>query len=471
MPGPNGPSTGTEIAMRWWRRASVQIRSAIAATVVLIVLVAFASAALVFLLQRSLVQGIDQTGTARAAGIAAQVRMQKDGDLTDQSDLARAITAEAARRSWVQVINSRGQVVKNSSDIDGDPALADLHPQPGELLRVDKNLPFDEDRYRVIARGGMSNGHRFTVLVGQSLGPVETSTKTVLSLLAAGIPVLVVVLAAAAFVFAGRSLRPVEAIRRTVASINERDLSERVAVPLADDAVSRLALTMNAMLDRLEVAQRTQRQFVADASHELRSPIATLAATAEINLAHPDADDAGAFPIAVLEESRRLERLVQDMLMLARADERGLHPAGDDVDLDDILDAERQRVNAISELQVAVRISPTRVAGDLHQLRQVVRNLVDNAVQHARSRIEFSVVSQGGKAVLEVFDDGPGVAVADRQRIFDRFVRLEESRDRASGGSGLGLAIVREIVVAHHGTVEVVDDPAGARFRLTLPTA
>jgi signal transduction histidine kinase len=459
-----------ETGMRWWMRAGVQARSAVAATAVLVVFVAVASAALVVLLNRSLLQGIDSTGRARAAGVAAQVRMNRDGSLAETGDLKSAIDAEAARRSWVQVLDSHRTVIAHSSDVDGVPALASLTPADGTIQHVDKRLPFDEDRYRVIALGGASAGHPFTVLVGQSLGPVEASRRTVLSLLAVGIPLVLIVMAAAAFIFAGRSLRPVEAIRRTVASINDRDLSERVAVPLADDAVSRLAVTMNAMLQRLEVAQRSQRQFVADASHELRSPIATLAATAEITLAHPDSEDARTFPAAVLEESRRLERLVRDMLLLARADERGLHPAGDDVDLDDIIDAERHRVCSMSTLQVTVRISPARVAGDLHQLRQAVRNLVDNAVQHARTRVEFAVSRQGDQAVLDIFDDGPGIAPAHREQIFGRFVRLQESRDRASGGTGLGLAIVREIVTAHHGTVNVVDDPDGTRFRLILPT-
>ena len=457
-------------AMRWWRRANLQIRSAIAATGVLVVLVAFASAALVLLLQRSLVQGIDATGEARAAGIAAQVELSPDGPISAPGDLRTAITAEAARRSWVQVLDGNGNVIANSSDIEGAPALASLRPAPDKLLHADRKLAFDEDPYRVIARGGISNGQPFTVLVGQSLGPVADSIQTVLGLLAVGIPLLLITLGAAAFVFAGRSLRPVEAIRRTVASINDRDLSERVIVPPAGDAVSWLAVTMNAMLERLELAQQAQRQFVADASHELRSPIATLATIAEIYLAHPDADDARAFPVAVLEESRRLERLVQDLLTLARADERGLTSFGDDVDLDDIIDAERHRVAAITDLKVAVRISPARVTGDRHQLRQVVRNLVDNAMQHARTRVEFTVQRQGDQAVLEIFDDGPGIAPEDRERIFDRFARLEESRDRASGGTGLGLAIVREIVASHHGTIEVADGDEGTCFRLVLPS-
>jgi len=457
------------LAMRWWLRASMQTRSAIAATAVLIVLFAFASAALVFMLQRSLTQGIDATGRARAAGVAAQVRLATTGRVADPIDLKAAITAEAARRSWVQVLDRDRNVIASSSDIDGVPPLTGLAPAPGQVLGINKYLPFDDDAYRVIARGGSSAGHPFTVLVGQSLGPVEDSTKTVLSILAVGVPAVLLLMAGAAFLFAARSLRPVEAIRRTVASINERDLSERVVVPPAHDAVSRLAVTMNAMLDRLEFAQRSQRQFVADASHELRSPIATLATTAEIALQHPDEDDARVLPIAVLEETKRLERLVRDMLMLARADERGLNPVSDDVDLDDIVDSERHRVTSISSLQVVAKISPARASGDLHQLRQVVRNLVDNAVRHAQTRIELTVRQEGQQAVLEVFDDGRGIAAADRERIFDRFVRLEESRDRASGGTGLGLAIVREIVSAHHGTVGVVDSPEGTRFRLTLP--
>jgi signal transduction histidine kinase len=461
------------MTMRWWRRASVQLRSALAATAVLAVLVAFASSTLVLLLHHSLIQGIDNTGRAQADGVAAQVRLNANGELVQnpEPELTSAINAEAARRSWVQVLDKNHVVIANSSDIDNAGPLVSLNPGPGEVRSVQQHLPFDEDAYRVIARGGSDRGQPFTVLVGQSLGPVEASIKSVLSLLGIGVPLLLIALGVATFVFVNRSLRPVEAIRQTVSSINERDLSERVTVPPSDDKVSRLAVTMNALLERLDSAQRVQRQFVADASHELRSPIATLATTAEIALAHPDTDSPQDFPTAVLAESRRLERLVQDLLMLARADERGLHPRRDDVDLDDIVDAERHRVAAISDLAVTARISAARTTGDLHQLRQVVRNLVDNAVQHAKSRVEFSVGQEGELAVVEIFNDGQGIALADRARIFARFVRLEESRDRASGGTGLGLAIVREIVDAHGGSVSVVDDPDGVRFRVELRTA
>lgn len=225
------------------------------------------------------------------------------------------------------------------------------------------------------------------------------------------------------------------------------------------------------MLDRLEAAQRSQRQFVADASHELRSPVATLRATAEIALAHPE--QAGADPAAVaagtLAETRRLERLVNDLLLLARADERGLHPDQREVDLDDVLAAEVSRVRAATGLAVTAQITAVRVLGDPHQLAQAVRNLVDNATHHAATRVDLTLTGDGSRAVIEISDDGPGIPRADRERVFDRFVRLEESRERARGGTGLGLAIVREIVTAHGGTVTVADSAVGARLRVVIP--
>jgi signal transduction histidine kinase len=457
--------------VRWWRRAGVHVRSTVVATVVLAMLMALASGLLALVLQRSLTQGIDSTGRARAAAIAAQVRFDATGRLEDPSgELRSAIHADSARRSWIQVLDRSGKVLAASADVSSQRALETSRPASGKVRSAERGLPFDDDPYLVVARGGTAQGHPFTVVVGQSLGSVEASEKTLLELLAVGVPLLLIVLGFGTYWFAVRSLRPVEAIRRTVASINNHDLSERVEVPPADDAVSRLARTMNEMLERLELAQRAQRQFVADASHELRSPIATLAATAEVVLAYPEDADRKDFPVTVLEESRRLQRLVADLLTLARADERGLRPtAFRDVDLDDIVDAERHRVAALGGLAVEAHISPVRVAADQHQLQQVVRNLVDNAVAHAHSRVELSLYRSGPEAVIEIFNDGSSIEPDDRERIFERFVRLDESRARASGGTGLGLAIVREIVTAHSGTVTVVDDDGGTRFRVTLP--
>lgn len=432
-----------------------------------------AGGALVVLTQRSLVAGIEATVSARVGEIAAVI--PPGGLGPPGSEVRRALEAAVAgtvRASVVQVLAPDGTVVAASEDIVGEGPLTAARPAAGDQVREDRRLPVDEDdAFRVVTIAVSTEEGTYTITAGQSLGAVEDSTRTITSLLALGYPVLLVVVGASTFWFVGRSLRPVEAIRVKVSGIGGRELTERVPVPAAQDEVARLAVTMNQMLDRLESAQRSQRQFVADASHELRSPIASLRAAAEIALAHGGRRDTDSAAVAegTLLETRRLERLVDDLLLLARADERGLHPDRVEVDLDDLLVAEAARVRATTGLRVSTRISARRVLGDRHQLAQMLRNLVDNAVLYADTEVGLSLYRDGADAVMEIANDGPGIPAADRSRVFDRFVRLDDSRERAHGGSGLGLAIVREIVLAHGGSVVVADSIAGTRLVCTLP--
>ena len=466
------------VAAWWRRRLGVRARSALAATLVVALALGVAATALVVLMQRSLAAEVDAAVTAGARQVAEQIPIDGLGATGSQSrsELLAAVTAAAARTSVVQVLAPDGTVSAAAGDIDGEGPLTADRPAAGGLTRQDRRLPIveEEELFRVAAAAVATEDGVYTVIVAQSLRAVEDSTRAVVQLLAVGYPVLLVVVGTATSWFVGRSLRPVEAIRAKVAGIGGRELTERVPVPAAQDEVARLAVTMNQMLDRLEAAQRSQRRFVADASHELRSPISTLKAAAEISLAHRDrvarADaDPGAVAEGTLVETARLERLVDDLLLLARADERGLHPAQREVDLDDLLAAEAARVRTNTCMEVTARITAVRVLGDRHQLGQALRNLVDNAVRHAHTGIGLTLHREGTQAVVEVIDDGPGIAPADRERVFDRFVRLDESRERARGGAGLGLAIVREIVMSHGGTVTVVASPTGARLRLTLP--
>jgi len=228
--------------------------------------------------------------------------------------------------------------------------------------------------------------------------------------------------------------------------------------------VGRLAETMNAMIARLESAQKVQRRFVADASHELRSPLATIGAGLEL------LQDSDPGTVRTLRgETERLGRLVDDLLLLARADERGLQPRRDEVDLDELVEAERSRPYD-DGVRTEVRTEPVRVVGDRGQLVRVLRNLVDNAHRHAGSQVVVRLGRDGDLAAIDVVDDGPGVPAADRTRIFERFVRLDDARARADGGSGLGLAIVAEVVAAHDGRVWVEEAPGGgALFRVRLP--
>jgi signal transduction histidine kinase len=228
---------------------------------------------------------------------------------------------------------------------------------------------------------------------------------------------------------------------------------------------------MNGMLERLEDAQVRQRRFVSDASHELRSPVASIRQHAEVALAHPEQADLVDLAVTVLAEDLRIQRLVEDLLLLAAADERPVARRFRPVDLDDLVLAAVRDVRAVSSLRVdATAVSAARVSGDPTALRRMLRNITDNAVRHARSRVAFAVGEVDGAAVVVVDDDGAGIPAVDRERFLQRFVRLDDARARDAGGSGLGLAIVAEIAAAHGGRVAVGRSAlGGARIAVTLP--
>jgi signal transduction histidine kinase len=439
--------------LRGW--LGVRLRSALAAVAVVAVVLAVAAGAFLVLHRQALVEVVDAAATERASALADQVAT------SDQSGIEQLLVTPPGESTVIQVLDQRGSVLWASVDARGGP-VSPLRPAPGLTLREDRRLPrLGEDPFRVIALGVDTPDGPQVVLVARSLAPAYESTETELTLVLLGYPLLLVAVGAATALFVGRSLRAVEAVRRQVSGITARHLHERVPVPEARDEVWRLANTMNEMLDRLEAAAAAQRRFIADASHELRSPLTTLRVGLEIH--------SGRFPAApLLEETERLQGLVDDLLLLARVDERGLAPRYTDVDLDDLVDGERHRLAAHERLTVRASVSPVRLRGDRRQLSRVVRNLVDNATRHATSTIRLRVWRDGALAHLEVANDGPPIPAADRERIFDRFVRLDESR--VGSGSGLGLAIVREISEGHRGCVAVVDaDDGNTTFRFTVP--
>ena len=227
---------------------------------------------------------------------------------------------------------------------------------------------------------------------------------------------------------------------------------------------------MNRMLARLENARNSQHRFVSDASHELRSPITTIRQHAEVALAHPDGTTIEELAEVVLAEELRIQRLVEDLLLLARADEHVPIP-GAAVDLDDLVFDEAHRIRSTTSLHVDTSAAgAARVRGDADALRRVLRNLGENAARHAESRIDITLADRGNDVLLTVDDDGSGISESERERVMKRFVRLDESRSRDVGGSGLGLAIVDEVVRAHGGSVSISQSPSsGARVEVTLP--
>ena len=311
-----------------------------------------------------------------------------------------------------------------------------------------------------------------SVLVGVSpLDDVRESVATLVNALWWGSPVLVLLVGLIAWLLVGRALRPVEHLRATVETISRSTLEQRVDVPPSHDEVARLATTMNTMLERLQRSRDHERRFVSDASHELRSPLASIRAQLEVGdpLDTGDIDSSG-IRAGVLADTIRLERIVGDLMELARSDETTAPPNGS-VALDVVVADEITALQRSSSIQITSDgIDDTVVNGRSDALARVTRNLLDNAVRHADGQVHVGLHHADGWAELTVDDDGPGVPVEAEQRIFDRFARLDESRDRTTGGVGLGLAVVRAVVEHHGGTVGCARSPlGGARFLVRLP--
>lgn len=312
------------------------------------------------------------------------------------------------------------------------------------------------------------------LVAASPLEPIERSVDAVRSGLLAVLPLLVVGAAGLTWILAGRALRPVEAIRAEVDSISGSTLDRRVPVPDSGDEVARLATTMNAMLDRLQEASTRQQRFVADASHELRSPVAAIRTELEVAQRTASPADWPAVADRLLAEEARLEAVITDLLLLATLDEGAPLPDAAAVDVaEEAREEARRRAPDRADLVVEVDApSVAVVQGSRMQLRRALANLLDNAGRHARATVRVSVHERDGRVRVLVDDDGPGIPEADRERVFERFVRLDEHRTRAAGGAGLGLSLVRRIAERHHGTASADTSPlGGARIVLDLPGA
>ncbi|MCX4751077.1 HAMP domain-containing histidine kinase [Kitasatospora sp. NBC_01287] len=281
--------------------------------------------------------------------------------------------------------------------------------------------------------------------------------------------------AATTWLTAGLALRPVESIRRRMARIGNGAFGERVPLLPSRDGIARLVVTTNETLDKLEHALAEQRRLVADASHELRSPLAVLRTTLEVPLLRPGPQGAD-WPVVVadaLAGTERLQHLAEDLLLLARTDEAA-EASQHSVDLHDLVEEQlAERGHTDPGLQWRGTVEAARVPGRDPLVGRVLRNLLDNAARYATSQVDVSLRTTDGWAVLTVADDGPGIPVADRQRVFERFVRLDSARARSTGGAGLGLALARGIARSLGGTViaEPPDSGRGAQLSVRLPLA
>lgn len=452
---PWGPS-------RW----GVRRRSVITAVVVVGVALAVGSAVLLWLLQSALVSTARDGVLARAQDLSTLLAEQGVSEARQNLRDSNRPGEEA------QVLDAAGRVVAASDDRLTAP-LSMLRPGPGQsadLALQDLPVLGDTDDYLVGAVGVLIDGEPFVVQVAVPVQVQTDTIQTVASFVAGAIPLILVLVGASVWALVGRSLLSVERIRQQVATIDSQRLAERVEVPPTGDEIASLATTMNIMLGRLDASDRAQKAFFSDASHELRSPLSTLVTTAEVASADATGRTWVQTQSTIVSETRRMQFLVEDLLTLAKADSQALVRRLDEVDLEDVLDREIRRLRTLTSHRLAVDLEPARVRGDADRLAQVFRNVFDNAVRHAAGSVAVSTVLDDHVVRVRIDNDGRPIDVAQRERVFERFVRLDESRSRDGGGSGLGLAISAAIMRVHGGTIVAGDTPAGwCRFEITLP--
>lgn len=408
-----------------------------------------------------------------AATTAASLRARDIAALAEAGALPRQLALPGEETAFVQVVDQAGAVIASTENVTGEPAISTARPVGTNALKLTIPIPpLDQRSMRVIVIDAHTDAGTFTVYAGENLDNANDTTTAIVTVLAIGLPMLLLLVAAVTWWAVGRTLRPVRDITSTMADITTSDLHRRVAVPSARDEIGQLATTVNATLARLDVSVEQQRRFVADASHELRGPLASLRADLEISITHPERTTWQTVARDTLGDVERLQHLTDDLLVLARIDSELQRPHAP-IDLALIV---ADALHAVRRQNIQVTThgtdTPAIIDGDEFQLRRMVRNLIENAEEHATSHVNLTLQTTPGIVRLTVADDGPGIPPADRRHIFERFVRLDSARTRNFGGTGLGLAIVHDVVVSHHGSITITDtDPRGSTFTVDLPIA
>ncbi|HYT40644.1 MAG TPA: ATP-binding protein, partial [Acidimicrobiia bacterium] len=432
--------------------ATVRARTALGASLALGIALLLSASTAGALLRRSLIRSLDEVAEVRAADVAA---------LANRSELPEGLSSQDGE--IVQVVAGDGRVLAASVRSAATHPLSTLRPPPGRFRsetveRLGGGVGAD-DEYRLLALRGTGGPDPPVVYVATGLDAVEHHVAVLSRLVFLGLPALLALVALSAWLAVGRALQPVEAIRAEVADISARELDRRVPRSGAGDEVDRLAQTMNAMLDRLEASSERQRRFVADASEELVAPLAATRDQLESGLAAAPGGGWPATGAELLRQHRRMERLVRDLLYLARVDAGAPRAPLAAVDLDDIVLSEVTRLRGTSPIRFeTAAVSAAPLDGRPEDLRRAVRNLLEHAERQARSGVRVGLwTGEDGDITLVVEDDGSEELPAERDLVFERFTRLPAPASSSTGetGSGLALAIVRDIALAHRGRVTV----------------
>jgi signal transduction histidine kinase len=441
-------------------RLTLRSRVTLWATTIVAVAMILASLGLLFGQKHSMWTNLDGTARQRVSDVAT---------LITHHQLRELIPSNGGDADVVEVVDSAGRVLA-SSDYETRPGEPSGFPHPlpprltaGHAATLPDLEIGDGGDFRVTGQETRVSGRPATIVAAVSLGQSEYTISSLATGLAIGAPALTALVAWTIFRTAGRTLRPVETLRRQTTEISATDLHRRLDLPASRDEIYALAVTLNDMLSRLDEASAAQRRFVADAAHELRSPLTAIQAQLEVMAAYPDPQRDPLVATTLLDDTLRLHDLVESLLTLARSEAPVAQRPDTVVDLDEVVTAEVRRQRRLTRLDIDARgVSAGRVRGDAEALRRVVRNLLDNACRHAARKIRVTLTTRGGTVELTVSDDGAGIPKEHRAHVFERFTRLDEARSREAGGSGLGLAIVGKVIAAHGGTVHADEDPPSA---------
>ena len=444
--------------------STVRFRVTALATGVVVAMLIVIGYGLVTNQRRVLTETLDENLAARAGELEPLIASGALPPLTNLGD----------DDTVAQIVSVDGDVLASSPIIEGPPPIGDPITA-GQTIGDGNPLPSIDGDVRLLSRIVETPDGDVIVHLAASTDDINDSVTTLITSLSIAVPLAAGVLAALTWFLVGRTLRPVEQIRAEVAAIGGTELHRRVPVPEGDDEIVRLARTMNDMLQRVDEASERQRQFIADASHELRSPLTRMRSELEVDLTHPDSADPVATHHSVLEEVTALQHLVDDLLLLAR------NTALDDAALIDKISSTSPQSSIESEAGSRPRTAfrsrsdhdgPSLALGNATELTRAIANLADNATRHARSIARLVVSTAPAAVTVAVEDDGHGIPTGEHERIFERFARLDESRAATDGGTGLGLAIARDIIERHGGTLTVdTAYTSGARFVITLPAA
>ena len=449
----------------WWGGRSLRARITIVSSTLFAIAILAGTVLLIGILRVSLIRSIDSSASKSGDDLA---------DLFNKGNQPKVILAGSSG-DYVQVVDANDRVLGSSPGADAIKAM----------LKFD-DLARARDGHRITIAGdwaGIDSNLRVTgvpagddtILLATSLARLDQSVHILRTVSLVGCPLAVLIMAIATYWIVGRTLRPVAGLRLGAEEITAAGLADlRLPVPDAQDEVQRLAVTLNAMLDRIDASTKRQRMFVGDAAHELRSPLASLRVQLEVAERLGSSTDWHSVVEDSLVDVNRLELLVDDLLAMARLDEAGGALRHREMVELDCLVSRTVEGYAMARVPVTASVEPVVVEGDPDGLRRVIVNLIDNAVRYARTGVEVSVAPgslRSGPATvqLDIADDGPGIPAHERQRVFDRFYRVGGSRSRESGGTGLGLPIVRDLVRSHGGTVRLTDNKPGLRAIITLP--